>query len=186
MTRSKLLPTALLSLALLAVVALSAAYQQMARPAFSYTEALYVTDVADPRHLAGMTENIFVGRVVAFEGTHYPDLIPESLFTVEVIDNVKGELKGQVTVNQQGGLWPIDSESKEAVLHLVNEDALLVPGQSYLFATLPDAAGRWHTVVPVYGDIAIKDAAHQAALSATFRDAVANQVEFDLADYAQD
>ena len=44
MTRSKLLPTALLSLALLAVVALSAAYQQMARPAFSYTEALYVTD----------------------------------------------------------------------------------------------------------------------------------------------
>lgn len=186
MTRSKLLLTALLSTALVALFALSAAYTQMTRPAYSYTEALYATDVADPRQLAGISENIFVGRVLAAEGTHYPDLIPESLFAVEVIENLKGELKGRITVNQQGGLWPVDSESKQQELHLVNEDALLVPGQSYLFATRADAAGRWHTVVPLYGDIAIKDAAHQAALTATFQDAIANQVEYNLADYAED
>jgi hypothetical protein len=150
----------------------------------SYSEAMYVTDVSDPQRLAGLAHNVFVGRVEGFQGTHYPDELPESLFTVEVIDNLKGELRGQVTVNQLGGVCQgVENKNVEDTLHLVNNDPLLVEGQLYLFATLPDKAGRWHTAIPVFGDVLIPNAAEQAKLTATYRTAVENQIQYDLADY---
>lgn len=186
----KLSKPTLLSVLLMVIVVAGAGVfmtiQSQMQPGFSYTEALYATDVSDPRQLVGITENVFIGRVVSFNETHYPDGIPESLFTVEVLENIKGELKGEVTVNQQGGTWPATDDGTAGDLHLVNEDALLVPGQTYLFATLPDAEGRWHTLVPVYGDIAIKDDAHRAEVTAVYQDAVQNQIIYDPAIYAQD
>lgn len=150
----------------------------------SYTEALYITDVSNPQRLAGLATNVFVGRVVAFQNTHYPDGIPESLFTVEVQENLKGELWGQVTVNQQGGVWQSQAEQKsEPVVHLVNNDPLLVVGQTYLFATLPDKAGRWHTLIPVFGDVLIDDAAERTSLITTYRAAVEGQIPYDPTAY---
>lgn len=186
----KLSKTTLLSVLLMLTVAIVAmvttVIQGQTHPDFTYTEALYATDVSDPRHLVGITENVFVGRVSSFNATHYPDLIPETLFTVEVVENIKGELKGDVVVNQQGGHWQADENGNPGALHLVNEDALLIVGQTYLFATLPDAEGRWHTVVPVYGDIPLKDDNHRAEVTAVFEDALQNQIPYDLNDYAQD
>jgi hypothetical protein len=186
----KLSKPTMLSILLMVIVAGAAlatvVIQDQTQPAITYTEALYATDVSDPRQLAGITENVFVGRVVSFNETHYPDLIPETLFTVEVLDNIKGELKAEVVVNQQGGHWQADENGNPGELHLVNEDAMLIVGQTYLFATLPDAEGQWHTLVPVYGDIPLKDDSHRAEVTAVFEDAVQNQVIYDLNDYAQD
>lgn len=182
-------PTLLSVLLMVIVVALAGVVttiQSQMQPGFSYTEALYATDVSDPRQLVGLTENVFIGRVVSFNETHYPDGIPESLFTVEVLENIKGDLKAEVAVNQQGGVWLANDDDTPSQLHLVNEDALLIPGQTYLFATLPHAEGRWHTLVPVYGDIAIKDDAHRAEVTAIYQNAVQNQILYDPSIYAQE
>jgi hypothetical protein len=68
-----------------------------------------------------------------------------------VIDNIKGNLHGNVTVDQQGGY-------KDGVLYVVDGDTLssstpaldymLHPGWTYLFATRYNKDQKWYTLNP--------------------------------------
>jgi hypothetical protein len=134
-------------------------------------EALYVTDLRDDRRLVGLAANVFVGRVVAQQGTVLLDEFPESQFQVEVLENIKGTLSGKVVVNQQGGK---DGDR----LILVDGDPLLRNGQTYLFVTRPFPAKGWHTLVPHYGDIPIADAQQRTSLVARFAKATREQIPY--------
>jgi hypothetical protein len=157
----------------LAAVALGSSAGRPAATAGAHThaEVVYITNFEDPRRLVGSVENVFVGRVLAQVSTTILDGEPETQFQVEVQENIKGSLSGKVIVNQEGGR---DGDR----LILVEDDALLRPGQVYLFATLPFRERGWHTLVPVYGDLPIADASQRAALVSKFKKATQEQIPY--------
>jgi hypothetical protein len=138
-------------------------------------DVVYVTDVGDDRRLAGLVDNLFTGRVVAQVGTRSLDPdndLPETQYKVQVIKSIKGSLQGEVTVNQMGGYLGANE------LILVEEDPLLQPGRTYLFATRLHQEMGWHTLVPVYGDVPVADAKHHDSLVARYTKAVQAQIPY--------
>lgn len=111
-------------------------------------EPLYAADFSNDRILVGASHNIFVGRVIAQSGTKERGIGPETQFRVEIVENIKGELSGEVTVNQQGGY-------KDGELYVVGEDEdsdpgsyVLREGSTYLFATRYSKTEDWYTLNP--------------------------------------
>ncbi len=116
---------------------------------------MYITDFSNNRNLIGASHNVFVGKVIKQSGNKALGASPETQFDVEVILNIKGNLKGRVTVNQFGGY-------KNGILYLmregdvvsptdnsnVNTDKLLKQGETYLFATRYNSEEDWYTVIP--------------------------------------
>lgn len=121
-------------------------------------EVAYSFNPADKRELVATADNVFVGRVVKGRGTvslptSSPHAkVPVSRFAVEVLENVKGELRGTVTVSQFGG--PVDvvvERGGERVtrrqLELWEGDPLLEAGEVLMLATDYDSADDPHTIV---------------------------------------
>jgi hypothetical protein len=106
-----------------------------------------VTDISDDLRLAGLANDVFAGRVAARRGQTDVDGLPETRWTVEVLEVYKGALgAGNTTVvHQLGGhdWW---------TRVVVEGDAVLEPGGTYLFATMTDTAEGRRTLVPRYGD----------------------------------
>lgn len=111
----------------------------------------YVADFSDNKVLMGASHNVFVGKVLKQTGNLDTGIGPETQYSVEVIYNIKGDLTGAVTVNQQGGY-------KNGVLYLVhngdvlvegteNADALLKTGSTYLFTSRYDDKHGWHMLI---------------------------------------
>lgn len=116
-------------------------------------EPVYSVDLSDKRKLVGMSHNVFVGTVKKQLGAKTRGLGPETQFEVEVLENIKGDLKGQVTVNQQGGyqdgtlyVMEGDSFSKGGT-----EEGLLDIGGTYLFATRYSEKENWYTIISYPG-----------------------------------
>lgn len=110
----------------------------------------YIADLSNDRILMGASHNVFVGKVIKQVGTKDTGAGPETQFEVEVVDNIKGKLQGNVVVEQFGGY-------KNGVLYLVHGgdtmvpettqgDGLLVPGSTYLFATRYNKKENWYTI----------------------------------------
>ena len=129
-----------------------------------YTQADFM-DVSDDRVLVGAAHNVFIGKVVAQTGSkpntppvEAGDVLgfsPQTQVSVEVLENIKGNLNGTITVSQYGGY---EEKSDVSQLVLIEGDKLLEPGKTYLFATRFNDIDGWHTIiVPNYGDIPVKD-----------------------------
>ncbi|MES2315223.1 MAG: hypothetical protein V4486_00615 [Patescibacteria group bacterium] len=111
----------------------------------------YVADFSDDQVLMGASHNVFIGKVIERVGTKERGIGPETQFSVEVLENIKGDLKDTVTVDQAGGY-------KDGVLYAVSEEGgsntktnkeslyLLQPGSTYLFATRYNEKENWYTL----------------------------------------
>lgn len=150
-------------------------HRKEGRSDISRMHVSYAFDATDDRELAGFADNIFTGRVVAQAGTHTRggNPAPWTLYNVEVLENLKGTLPDRVLVNQEGGY-----SIEEGLTVLVEGDQLLRPGETYLFATKAGGRGRWHTLVPVYGDILIENSREHDRLKERFGMAVQQQIPF--------
>jgi hypothetical protein len=87
-------------------------------------EAMYWSDFSDDRNLVGASQYIFIGKVlgeVKSEGWY-------TTFSVQVIDNVKGNLSGTVNVGVTGGYH-------DGVFYVAKGNTWLAPGSTYLLAT---------------------------------------------------
>lgn len=135
-------------------------------------------DVTDERKLVGFAENVFVGRVVKQIGTvgsvKSADMsLPRTQFSVEVLENVKGNLDGVVTVSQLGGEDP----NLNAVV-LLDNDPLLEPKQEVLFTTRFDETNNHHVITTAgYGDRRIKDDAGRKKILGEFKKAKDEQID---------
>lgn len=103
----------------------------------------YTSDVASYEGVIKASDNVFVGKVKKQVGTKstYADS-PDTQFAVEVIDNLKGELRGTVVVSQAGGyrygmINRIADGIKCAPDDPTGEDnnGLMREGETYLFVT---------------------------------------------------
>jgi hypothetical protein len=113
-------------------------------------EAQYPAGLEDDRILSGGSHNMFVGKVLRQVGNQ--ELVgwrfPATQFAVEVILNIKGNLRGVVTVNQVGGY-------KNGILYLMDgKYALLELGATYLLSTRYSQDNNWYGVsVPPFDTI---------------------------------
>lgn len=139
----------------------------------SVIEASFAFDPADERLLADFASNVFVGRVHGNRGTkkhgatgNVPYLKTD--YAVTVLENLKGELSGDVMVNQQGG-YDEDSNTE----YRVEGDAPLRPGRVYLFVTkyVPEQAA-YSIVAPRFGDLPADDDAQREKVKEKFRKAI--------------
>jgi len=105
----------------------------------------YAADFSNDKILMGASHNVFVGKVIAQIGTEERGIGPETQFQVEVISNIKGELKGSVVVDQIGGY-------KDGKLYTFGDmsgndsNYLLAPGSTYVFATRYNDKKDWYTL----------------------------------------
>jgi ribosomal protein L7/L12 len=155
----------------------------------------FAFDVSDDRKLVGHADDVFVGLVLrraGEEGLPTSDLgmeMAQTQFAVEVLENIKGELSGAVTVNQLGGyeVYPANRDYPEHGVEkgelvreiiLVDDNPLLEPGSQYLFVTNPNLGKEWHQIVAQgFGNLPIEDEHHRRALVQRFAEATENQID---------
>jgi len=133
----------------------------------------YIDDFSDKRKLVGASNNVFIGKVVSQKGNKSLDGGPETQYVVKVVKNIKGNLSGEITVNQQGGYV---KEGIKEVLIIFNDDPLLEAGEKYLFATRYLASENWHTLINKFGDIKIKNDEHYNQLVKEFTEAYSEEI----------
>lgn len=112
---------------------------------------IYSFDVENSGALIGAANNAFIGKVVRkIPDSKMLSAFPETQYEVEVIENIKGNLNGTVTVNQEGGI--IDgtlyaSEDSDIKTSSGATEFLLTEGSTYFFATRFLESENWHTVI---------------------------------------
>ena len=131
-------------------------------------------NATDDRELVGFADNVFIGKVIAQTGNETDDF-PQTQFSVQVLENIKGNLDGTVTVNQFGGY---EYTNGERYLSLMEGDTLLKSGNKYLFATKGNAEG-WLTLVTGYGEIPIKDEADHKNKKERFDKAFEEEIPYE-------
>ena len=136
---------------------------------------VYALDPQDDHAMAAYATDIFIGRVLEQTGdvgapTSAPGQeLPQSQFAVEVLDAVKGEAHGVVTVNQVGGL---DAQANRMML--LEGDALLRPEEHELFLTVFVPEMEWYQIVAAsHGHLPADDPVARAALINRFTQAAA-------------
>ena len=134
---------------------------------------IYALDPRDDRVMAAYATDIFIGEVLGQTGntgapTSAPGQeMPQSQFAVDVLQAVKGELEGVVTINQVGGL---DAQAKRMML--LEGDALLRPGESSLFLVVHVPEMEWYQIVAAgHGHLPTDDPLDQATLVDRFTQA---------------
>lgn len=146
-------------------------------------EVSHAFDVADKRKLVAFAENVWVGRVAERTGsvslpTSSPDIeIAQTQLAVDVLENVKGNLRGTVRVSQYGG--PVDvvverdgKRTIERDFDLMEGDPMLKPGEVVLFATRYNPSRDWHTIVAQpFADRRIRSQTEREQLVREFRQA---------------
>src|SRR5262245_44833860 len=65
--------------------------------------ASYPADFSDDRVLVGESHNIFVAKIIRQIGERERGIGPETQFQATVIKNIKGDLQGNVVIDQSGG-----------------------------------------------------------------------------------
>lgn len=132
-----------------------------------------VADFSDDRRLVGFAEDVFFGEVLDSGRTSNRDQLPETDFKVKVVETIKGDAAGAVTVTQQGGYIAERNE-----LRLMEGDSLLEAGKVYLFATRSDPKGR-HFLVPGFGDVKVASKAHRDELRRRATEAKHREIRFE-------
>lgn len=104
-------------------------------------QIILMADVTQDPILLGASHNIFIGKILAQTGTTESPAGIRTQYAAEVISNIKGNLNGVITVEQEGGF-------KDGILQTI-EDAfpLLEPGSVYVLATRYNAPVNAYTIL---------------------------------------
>jgi hypothetical protein len=145
-------------------------------------EVDYAFEPTDERQLVGFATNVFVGRVTGKVGAEGAPLsgprdpvMPRTQFSVAVLENIKGDLGGKVTVSQSGGY---DKSVGREVR--IEGDPLLKPGQELLLVTSCNREGGWYTIAAQpFGTVPIEDERQRTDLVERFEVAREQQIPFD-------
>ena len=92
-----------------------------------YVSAMYVVDMKNPEAVVGISSNVFIGYVEEMTGTDYISNFPYTRYNVKVIDNTKGELQVDATIqlNKEGGI------SEDRLCYLLYENDFLPDEEKY-------------------------------------------------------
>ncbi len=110
----------------------------------------YAFDFDNDKTLVENSGNVFIGKVIRKTGEDVLGLaVVATQFDVEIISNLKGDLRGEVIVAQQigykNGLMIVHDGDVARVEDVGSEETyFLQPGSTYLFATGYYPERNWH------------------------------------------
>ncbi|OAN10093.1 MULTISPECIES: hypothetical protein [Exiguobacterium] len=130
----------------------------------------FAMDVTKTTSVVGNSENVFIAKVE--KEISHDETLPSTQFQVTIVKNVKGELSEEQVVNQNAGIF---DDNGEKVLLTYEDQEMLVPGKTYLFATIHDEKTDWHNPVPAYGEVLLEDGADIQTVADTYETAFENQ-----------
>jgi len=113
---------------------------------------LRVFDPDDINEIVPRSSDIFVGRVLKQIGTQNTRGFIDTQFSVEILNTLKGESKGTVTVNQSGGMvgdsWEISDTKFDGRGNARDtsklDEYLLKSGKTYLFIAIVLPQSGWY------------------------------------------
>ncbi|STO36897.1 Uncharacterised protein [[Flavobacterium] thermophilum] len=134
-------------------------------------EGNFIADFTDKRNLVGAVDYVFLGEVISKKGQ--VDLgLPTTQYEVKVLNEIKGNIQNdEIVLSQYGGY---EDEEGKKVLYLFENDPLLESNTKYIFAANKQK-DESVLLVPLYGNVKIKDKNQQIALEKEFKDAFNNQ-----------
>jgi hypothetical protein len=150
------------------------AYMRSSAGVFPIEEAS--EDLSRPRVLAGYADHIFIG-VVEDSGTFVErDAGPErTVFTVRVLQNMKGNLPDVTLVNQLGGT------DRYGNTWYIPGAPLIGPGHTYLFATRTATEDRLgETATPRWGHLLADDPGDRQELVEVFERAIQDAIPYPI------
>lgn len=144
-------------------------------------------NASNRRKLVGASDHVFVGRVlkkVSSKGTQalkpipgVDSTTPDTQFEVEVVNNIKGNLHGKVTVSQHGG------RDKNGQLVLLEKDPLFEPGKVYVICTNNEPQRGWQQeVAGPFGKSKAKNARQMTTLVDKFKAAKRNEIPLKISN----
>ncbi len=94
-----------------------------------------------PHHLLGASHNVFIGKVLAQSGVTDSATGPRTQYSLQVLHNIKGNLAGTISIEQEGGTI--------GEMQYLIEDAFppLTPDSTYLLATRYNVLNGAYTVL---------------------------------------
>lgn len=114
----------------------------------------WIAELDSDEGIIGASHNVFAGKVKRKAGSRSIYEIPETQFEVEVIYNIKGDLRGTAIVSQEGGykngilyrsfgdvMTASDESDKQ------NDDGLMKQGETYLFVARYSEKGNWYSII---------------------------------------
>lgn len=147
-----------------------------------YVHGEFVVDPKNTEELIGFSDHVFVGKVVKWLGNKQPEegdfSIPYNDYEVEVLENLKGELKDKAIVHKMGGY------NEKNVLILTGEtdkkDKLPEVGKTYIFIAGADEDGKL-LVDNAYSQIEVKEKMTDSGTKKEiqkYKKAVRNQIPY--------
>lgn len=96
----------LLSVISLSVVVAIGRSKDMSELPMAYSQASYAYDITDPKQNAGVADYIFIGYVSKILRTEQESQYhsPETVYEIEVLENLKGEIQPTVELYKRGGV----------------------------------------------------------------------------------
>lgn len=150
-------------------------------PFFVSTSTMSATyDVTDPRKVVGHSNHVWIGKVLERMDSFPMDADGKrraTQFNVRVLENIKGNLAGDVLVRQPGWL-----DTNLNTVHLFQGDPLLKEGEVVLFATtsLQDSGMTYELIgYPGYKDIRIRSEQERSQQTQRYMDAYRNQITYE-------
>lgn len=123
-------------------------------------------DVSNLPRLAGYADDIFVAEVQTVEGVEDN----HTQYRVAVEETIKGDLQGEVVVSQLGYIT-------DNVVHVTEDQPLLLVGGDYLLVTNPDTTGTgWQTLITGPASAVPLEGANRNGIIERYRGATARQV----------
>lgn len=119
-----------------------------------YMSACFVVNMDSPEEVVGFSDNVFVGYVEEMTDTYYSHGFPYTRYSVNVINNIKGELPLDTTVcvNKAGGI----SEDSSCYI-LYENDFLPDVGRCYIFTVNKTLEGDSYTASGMNTTVLIDD-----------------------------
>lgn len=142
-------------------------------------------DSQDERQVVGGSTDVFFGRVIDQTGSEATPPVgphglrdPQTQYSVEVTQLIKGDAAGTITVNQLGGY----GDDRQAEFPRVpGGDGFLEAGREYLLATKYVEAKDWYQIaVPGAANIEVEDGVHREELERRYEEAYANQIKVNI------
>lgn len=108
-------------------------------------DASYVMDTNDLTEVIGYADYVFIGKVLEYKLTQNDSKsqIPKTCYRIEIIENIKGDLKREIEIDKLGGL-SADRKSKI----IMQNDILPLENEYYIFIASANSSHR----IDVFGN----------------------------------
>ena len=160
--------------------------EEMRKLPISSIEASFVYNTHDPKEAVGISDYVFIGKVLSYDGVQYKHRVmienvgtvgsPYTDYTVQVDENIKGKLNTNepICIAKEGG---VTQDGKE--IYVFERDEMPETGKTYIFLGYAQPDGTIVVSGPE-SNILIND---DKSIVDKYKEAYKNEIITDLSEH---